>query len=232
MFTPFQTRAEVPRARSRATEAGGRCRHAYAAARRRVTRASTIPAIRHHGEGARLGGRAGRGSRSAAAIVVCGTQGVEGGHRYIGARISSEIFSHWLPRFENEAQGTEKSYASNLRCRDTTDDALPVVLAVLVQRNVQRKASRHLSRDEDSLKSAIGVFFLLNVPLPIYLLRYSSFLCSILIVCNLKRSQPPCYLPCLLQATFSHPREAAMTIEEAGLGKQALLIVEQKPLLV
>lgn len=32
-----------------------------------------------------------------------------------------------------------------------------------------------------------------------------------------------------LQASFSHPGDSRVTIEEAGLGKQALLFVEQKP---
>lgn len=32
-----------------------------------------------------------------------------------------------------------------------------------------------------------------------------------------------------IQASFSYPGDAGATIEEAGLGKQALLFVEQKP---
>lgn len=38
-----------------------------------------------------------------------------------------------------------------------------------------------------------------------------------------------CLLRARGQASFSHPGDSGMTIEEAGLGRQALLFVEQKP---
>lgn len=38
-----------------------------------------------------------------------------------------------------------------------------------------------------------------------------------------------CSLVICVQASFSHPGDSGMTIEEAGLGRQALLFVEQKP---
>lgn len=36
-------------------------------------------------------------------------------------------------------------------------------------------------------------------------------------------------MPSQNQASFSHPGDSGVTIEEAGLGKQALLFVEQIP---
>lgn len=33
-----------------------------------------------------------------------------------------------------------------------------------------------------------------------------------------------------MQASFSYPADSGLSIEEAGLGKQALLFVEQKPI--